>query len=80
MPRFTLAPGGPRDATQEFDLCARCAGESSVLEAVLAKKAGVDLEHALATPHTTVTHPSYDFSPRPVPCLSCARILSAEDD
>lgn len=80
MPRFTLRPGGPRDPSHEFDLCARCAVEASVLQAVLAKKAGVPLADALSVPHGTIAHTSYDFSPRPLPCLSCARILSAEDD
>ena len=80
MPRYTLSPGGPREPRNEFDLCARCAREEAVLQAVLAKKAGVPLAEALAVPHGTIGHTSYDFSPRPLPCLSCARILSAEDD
>lgn len=80
MPRFTLSPERPGEPPIEFDLCARCTREESVMQAVLAKKAGVPLADALAVPHHTIGHTSYDFSTRPIPCLSCARSLSAEDD
>lgn len=80
MPRFTLVPQGPPDPGQEFNLCSRCAQDPAVLEAVFAKKAGVPLQEADAVPRALVSHTSFDFAPQPVPCLSCARILSAEDD
>ena len=80
MPRFALVVNGRPDPAQEFNLCGRCAVDASVLEAVFAKKAGVPLEEAQGVPRATVPHISYDFAPQPVPCLSCARILSAEDD
>jgi hypothetical protein len=80
MPRFTLVLDGPPEPSREFNLCSRCAHDASVIEAVFAKKAGVPLQEANAVQRALVPHTSFDFAPQPVPCLSCARILSAEDD
>ncbi|HXQ48196.1 MAG TPA: hypothetical protein VN842_00245 [Thermoplasmata archaeon] len=80
MPRWTVRSDGSRDATKEFDLCARCSADPEVMRVVARKKAGEPLGEGASPAVLKLPHSSYDFAPRPVPCISCARILSAEDD
>ena len=80
MPRFTTESSGARNPEREFDLCARCAAEPEVLRVVAAKKAGVAADVASSVTLVRLPHTSYDFSARPMPCISCARVLGAEDD
>jgi hypothetical protein len=80
MPRWTVQLEGPRDPAREFDLCARCSADPEVMRVVAGKKSGAPPgEPPLAAPRR-IPHTSYDFAPRPVPCISCARVLGAEDD
>ena len=80
MPRWTVQPDGARDAAKEFDLCARCSADPEVMRVVARKKADAPLGDGPTPDVRKLSHSSYDFAPRPVPCISCARILSAEDD
>lgn len=67
-------------APVEFDLCARCSGDGDILRTVVGGKMGIPFAEGDAVPVDRVPHRSYDFQPRPTPCVSCARILSSEDD
>ncbi len=81
MPRYTIDPGAAtRSPDREFDLCARCMVEPEIVRIVAVKKAGLPLGSEANPPVAKITHISYDFAPRPVPCISCGRVLSAEDD
>jgi len=71
---------GSRDSRWEFDLCARCSAEAEVMRVATLKKLGLPTEGAAPLAPRSLPHVSYDFAPQPIPCLSCARILSAEDD
>jgi hypothetical protein len=80
MPRWTVQKDGPRDPAMEFDLCSRCSADPEVMRVVSRKKSGVPLGVGPGGDVRRLSHTSYDFAPRPVPCISCARVLSAEDD
>ena len=81
MPRFQVDPApAPELGNGQFDLCARCAVDETVRVTVARKKAGLPLDSSETPAVVARSHTSYDFSPRPVPCVSCARILTAEDD
>jgi hypothetical protein len=74
MPPSVDAPPGT------FDLCARCANDAVVRRTVACKKAGIPSDSPLPPGLLSVPHTSFDFALKPMPCISCARILSAEDD
>lgn len=80
MPRFRIVTEGVSAGAPEFDLCSRCAADGDIVRTVVTGKLGVPVPPGGPTPVTIVAHRSYDFQPRPVPCLSCARVLSSEDD
>ena len=80
MPRWTVQKDGPRDPALEFDLCARCSADPEVMRVVAGRKSGAAPGDPPVVPPRRVARSSYDFSQHPVPCISCARILSAEDD
>jgi hypothetical protein len=81
LPHYTLAPASPtRDPEREFDLCSRCMVEPEIIRVVAVKKSGLALGSDANPAVIKVPHTSYDFAPRPIPCISCARILSADDD
>lgn len=81
MPRFRArAPRSPSEPPVEFDLCARCASDGEILRTVVSGKMGIPTESSVPPPVDQIPHRSYDFQPRPTPCISCARILSSEDD
>ncbi len=80
MPRFRVASEGAGAGAPEFDLCSRCAADGEVVRTIVTGKLGIPVPPDGPAPVQTVAHRSYDFQPRPVPCLSCARILSSEDD
>lgn len=81
MPRYRTVPAvGPVANLVEFDLCSRCGADGDILRTVVSGKLGVPLEEGEVPPVTPVPHRSYDFQPRPIPCISCARVLSSEDD
>jgi hypothetical protein len=79
MPRFRVRSTTPPPAV-EFDLCSRCALDGDIVRTVVQGKLGIPISDGDAPPVDRVAHRSYDFQPRPIPCLSCARILSSEDD
>jgi hypothetical protein len=81
MPRFRTRTSSDSTAPPvEFDLCARCAVDGDILRTVLSGKFGIPVGDGDAPPADRVLHRSYDFQPRPTPCISCARILTSEDD
>jgi hypothetical protein len=81
MPRFRTTPSAkPAAASIEFDLCARCAAEGEIIRTVVTGKLGVPAPDSTLPAAERIPHRSYDFQPRPTPCISCARILSSEDD
>jgi hypothetical protein len=81
MPKFrTHSTTGPPTPIVEFDLCTRCAEDGDIVRTVVSGKLGIPLEEGNAPPAERIPHRSYDFQPRPTPCISCARILSSEDD
>lgn len=81
MPRYrTRTLPGPSDAPVEFDLCARCASDGDIVRTIVKEKLKVPATSLDGSLVEQVPHRSYDFQPRPTPCLSCARILSSEDD
>lgn len=51
-----------------------------MLNAVVARKLGVAQDATPKAEYERVPHGSYDFSPTPVVCAACGRLLSAEDD
>jgi hypothetical protein len=80
MPRFRTRISSESSASPvEFDLCARCAGQGDILRTIVNDKLRipVDADGPLAD---LVSHRSYDFQVRPTPCISCARILTSDDD
>jgi hypothetical protein len=80
MPRFRTRIHAESSASPvEFDLCARCASNGDVLRTVVNNKLRVPVE-AEGPLADTVAHRSYDFQAQPAPCISCARILTSEDD
>jgi hypothetical protein len=81
MPRYTLDPGvDARGPDRQFDLCSRCAVEPEIIRVVAVKKSGLALGSEANPTVGKIPHTSYDFAPRPVPCISCGRVLSADDD
>jgi hypothetical protein len=80
MPRFRAEPREPEGIGPEFDLCSRCASDPDILRTVVAKKLGMSLERAQSAQFESLDHRSYDFLGTSVPCYSCARILTVEDD
>jgi hypothetical protein len=70
----------PPDPVVEFDLCSRCAEDGDIVRTVVAGKLGLPVSAEGGPTVDRIPHRSYDFQPRPTPCLSCARILSSEDD
>ncbi|MGC2288882.1 MAG: hypothetical protein WA688_03385 [Thermoplasmata archaeon] len=64
----------------EFDLCARCASDGDIVRTIVSGKLGIAVGEGEVPPVDRIAHRSYDFQPRPTPCISCARILSSEDD
>jgi hypothetical protein len=81
MPRYTLDPGSEtRSPEREFDLCARCVEQTEIVRVVAIKKSGLPLGSDANPPVARIRHTSYDFAPRPIPCISCGRVLSADDD
>lgn len=79
MPRFRTRPDPPATSA-EFDLCSRCAQNGDVRRSVLREKLALRFEEGSDPFLERVAHRSYDFQPRPIPCISCARILTSEDD
>jgi hypothetical protein len=80
MPRFRARSSGTATPPSvEFDLCARCAGDGDILRTVVSGKMGIPLVGD-QPPVDQVPHRSYDFQTHPIPCVSCARTLSSEDD
>ena len=80
MPRFRTRTRADSSASPiDFDLCARCAGDGEVVRTVVNDKlrVPVETEGPLAD---KVAHRSYDFQSQPTPCISCARILTSDDD
>ncbi|MFZ0829773.1 MAG: hypothetical protein WAN40_01400 [Thermoplasmata archaeon] len=43
-------------------------------------KLGIPYGEGGVPPVERIPHRSYDFQAQPTPCISCARILSSEDD
>lgn len=81
MPRYRTQPAeGPGSQTVEFDLCSRCAENGDIVRTVVSGKLGLAVGPESRLPVDPVPHRSYDFQPRPTPCISCARVLSSEDD
>jgi len=80
VPRYQALAETPGSGGVEFDLCARCAENPDILLTVVAKKIGLPLDAVSGARFAQKSHISYDFSTKPVPCFSCARILSATDD
>ncbi len=80
MPRLRTSAGGSATDAVEFDLCARCGADGDIVRTVLASKFRIAVGPGDPTPVSRVSHRSYDFQPRPIPCISCARILTSEDD
>ncbi|MCI4352771.1 MAG: hypothetical protein L3K14_05205 [Thermoplasmata archaeon] len=81
MPRFKARVArSTSEPPVEFDLCARCAADGEILRTVVSGKMGIPIEGLEPPPVDQIAHRSYDFQPRPTPCISCARILSSEDD
>ncbi|MFZ3355487.1 MAG: hypothetical protein WA549_01855 [Thermoplasmata archaeon] len=54
--------------------------EPEIIRVVAVKKSGLALGSDANPPVVRIAHTSYDFAPRPVPCISCGRVLSADDD
>jgi hypothetical protein len=80
MPRFrTRKSADSSSSPVEFDLCARCATDSDIVQTVLNDKLRVPAR-AEGPAVDRVPHRSYDFQTQPTPCISCARILSSDDD
>lgn len=80
MPRFTFEAPAGESPPPPFDVCLRCASDAEIMHTVVAEREKIPAERARGVQFTKVRHGSYDFAPRPVACISCARILSAEDD
>jgi hypothetical protein len=82
MPRYTWEGEGPEGPAKEreFNVCHHCAEEPVMMNAVVARRMKVDQDQTPKVEFKTVTHRSYDFSPTPVVCAACGRILSADDD
>lgn len=83
MPRFTwtsAAAPGPATPGPPFNVCRTCAQEPVMMNAVVARKLGVPQDGTTKVEFQRVSHGSYDFSPTPVVCAACGRVLSAEDD
>ena len=80
MPRLRVTTGTEAGESKEFDVCARCAAEPDIVRTLVTGKLGFPFPPGEAVPVSTTSHRSYDFQPRPVPCLSCARVLTSEDD
>jgi hypothetical protein len=81
MPRYrTLSAASATSPLIEFDLCVRCSANGDILRTVLSGKFGIRVADDAAPPVEPVSHRSYEFQLRPAPCISCARILTAEDD
>jgi len=81
MPRFrTQSPTESPSSPVEFDLCARCTADGDIVRTIVSGKLGIPIAEGEAPPVERVPHRSYDFQPRPTPCISCARILGSEDD
>ncbi len=81
MPRFRTRTSDESSASSiEFDLCDRCASDADIMRTIVHQKLKIPATNGDAPEVDRVPHRSYDFQPRPTPCLSCARILSSEDD
>jgi hypothetical protein len=81
MPRFRARPAAESTTPPvEFDLCSRCANDGDIVRTVVSGKLGIPLGEGEVPPVERIPHRSYDFQPRPTPCISCARILSSDDD
>ncbi len=80
VPRYRADPSAAQAPTVEFDMCARCAVETDTLTQIIAPKLGLTLRPDGTPPWSPIAHRSYDFQPRPIPCVACARVLTAEDD
>jgi hypothetical protein len=80
MPRFRTRISSESSASPvEFDLCTRCASDEAIVRTIVNEKLRIPVEPdgPLAD---RVPHRSYDFQARPTPCISCARILTSDDD
>ena len=80
MPRYRTGDSSVTTAPVEFDLCARCAADGDIVLTVMHDKLGVTTLEGRSPNVDRIAHRSYDFQPRPTPCISCARILTSEDD
>lgn len=81
MPRFTWSSreaGGP--SPEPFNVCRHCEKEPVMLNAVLARRLGVDQDRTPKVEYQKLAHRPFDFSPTPVACAACGRVLGAEDD
>jgi hypothetical protein len=84
MPRYTWVEEGETPPTtgtsREFNVCRHCVEEPVMLNAVVARRLQVDQDQTPKVEFRKITHRPYDFSPTPVVCAACGRILGAEDD
>lgn len=84
MPRYTWtttdAEGKPAPSGEEFNVCRICVTEPVMLNAVVARRLKVDQDQTPKVEFSKVKHRPFDFSPTPVACAACGRVLSADDD
>ena len=80
MPRYRVRSVADSLASPvEFDVCARCDADAEVLRAVVNDKLRIPADGG-GPILERITHRSYDFQPHPTPCISCARVLTSDDD
>lgn len=84
MPRYTwTTPGGdgkPVESNQQFNVCRHCKTDPVMLNAVVARRLELPQDGTPKVEFRSVPHRSFDFSPSPVACAACGRVLEAEDD
>jgi hypothetical protein len=83
MPRYTWVtegPDGPTESGQQFNVCRHCKGDPVMMNAVLSRRLEVPQDQTPKVEFRSVSHRPYDFSPTPVACAACGRVLDAEDD
>lgn len=83
MPRYTwttAGTNGPVESGQQFNACRHCKTDPVMMNAVLARRLEVPQDQTPKVEFRTVQHRSFDFSPTPIACAACGRVLEAEDD